>query len=89
MKIIYWFYITGLLGFKVTNVTLHNKYYYTCNHIILCTFNKDKYSAPISLGFLYHYNGIKYIVQKTKVLFIISLIIYHLITNLPRQVCGN
>ena len=43
----------------------------------------------IPLGFLYHYNGIKYIVQKTKVLFIISLFIYHLITKLPRQACGG
>ena len=52
-------------------------------------FNSNCFGMSISLGFLYHYNGIKYIVQKTKVLFIISLIIYHLITNLPRQVCGN
>jgi len=35
----------------------------------------------IPLGFLGHYNGLKYIVHKTKVLFINSLFIYYLMTT--------
>jgi len=35
----------------------------------------------IPLGFLGHYNGLKYIVLKTKVLFINSLFIYYLMTT--------